>query len=297
MKILVTGANGFLGYYLCRALLSHGYQVVATGRGDCRLPFIGTPNFSYFPMDLVDSNQTRTIVSQAAADFIFHAAAIGKPDDCELNKELATRINTAGTSLLLELATISCTPFCYISTDFVFDGNSGNYKEEDLVNPVNHYGVTKAEAELLVRSYPGVWSIVRTVLVYGRPMTGRSNLLSIVQEKLNAGQPYAVVDDQIRTPTYVEDLVNGLLLLLQKRANGIYHLCGEEVLTPYQMALQAANYLGLDPAFLIRTNSNAFKQPARRPLITGLIIDKSKQELGFQPRSFLQGLQATFSSS
>ncbi|MBM3413812.1 MAG: SDR family oxidoreductase [Bacteroidetes bacterium] len=294
MKILVTGANGFLGYYLCNALLTRGYLVVATGRGDCRLPYLGRPGFSYVSMDLVDHDQTRTVVHQIAPDFIFHAAAIGKPDDCELNKELATKINTAGSALLLALAAKSVTPFCYISTDFVFDGKAGNYVEEDLVNPVNHYGFTKAQAEKLVTMYAGDWSIVRTVLVYGRPMTGRSNLLSIVQEKLSRGQTYAVVDDQIRTPTYVEDLVNGLLLILEKRATGIYHLSGEEVLTPYQMAVETANYLVLDPTLLIRTTSAAFKQPAIRPLITGLDINKSKRELGFKPRRFAAGLQATF---
>jgi len=294
MKILVTGANGFLGYYLCNVLLERGYLVVATGRGDCRLPYLGRPGFTYVPMDLVDHDHTRTVVSQIAPDFIFHAAAIGKPDDCELNKELATKTNTAGTALLLELAAISVTPFCYISTDFIFDGEAGNYVEEDLLNPVNHYGVTKAAAEKLVTNYQGDWSIVRTVLVYGRPMTGRSNLLSIVQEKLAQGQTYAVVDDQIRTPTYVEDLVEGLLLILEKRATGIFHLSGEEVLTPYQMAIETANFLRLNATLLIRTSSAAFKQPARRPLITRLDINKAKRELGFTPRSFAAGLQATF---
>ena len=297
MKILVTGANGFLGNYLCHALLLKGYQVIATGRGACRLAFSANPNFTFYTMDLIDLNQTRTVVSQSNPDFIFHAAAIGKPDDCELNKELASAINTMGTLQLLELAGIAAIPFCYISTDFVFNGDAGNYREEDCVSPVNHYGVTKAEAELLVRSYASEWSIVRTVLVYGSPMTGRSNLLSIVQEKLAAGQPYAVVDDQVRTPTYVEDLVAGLLLILEKRATGIYHLCGEEVLTPFQMATKTAIYLGLDPGLIIRTNSAAFKQPARRPLVTGLVIEKAKRELGFLPRSFEEGLQATFSSS
>ena len=258
MKILVTGANGFLGYYLCKQLLLQGYNVLATGRGECRLPFTASSSFSYFSMDLADIDQTRTVVSQYNFDFIFHAAAIGKPDD------------------------------------FVFDGKEGNYAEDVLVNPINHYGVTKAQAELLVRAYPGDWSIVRTVLVYGRPMTGRSNLLSIVQEKLTQGQTYSVVDDQIRTPTYIEDLVAGLLLIMEKQALGIYHLCGEEILTPFEMAVKTAKFLGLNHELLIRASSASLQQLAQRPLITGLRIDKAKEELGFMPRSFEQGLMDTF---
>jgi len=294
MKILVTGANGFLGYYLCKQLLLQGYKVLATGRGECRLPFTSSPSFNYISMDLADIDQTRTVVSQLNFDFIFHAAAIGKPDDCELDKTRATAINADGTGMLLELIAKTKTPVCYISTDFVFDGKEGNYAEDVLVNPINHYGVTKAQAELLVRAYPGDWSIVRTVLVYGRPMTGRSNLLSIVQEKLTQGQTYTVVDDQIRTPTYVEDLVAGLLLLLEKRALGIYNLCGEEILTPFEMAVKTAKFLGLNHELLIRTSSASLQQLAQRPLVTGLKIDKAKEELGFMPRSFEQGLMDTF---
>ncbi|MEY3947447.1 MAG: hypothetical protein RL512_258 [Bacteroidota bacterium] len=294
MKILVTGANGFLGYYLCKQLLLQGYKVLATGRGECRLPFTSSPSFNYISMDLADIDQTRTVVSQLNFDFIFHAAAIGKPDDCELDKTRATAINADGTGMLLELIAKTKTPVCYISTDFVFDGKEGNYAEDVLVNPINHYGVTKAQAELLVRAYPGDWSIVRTVLVYGRPMTGRSNLLSIVQEKLTQGQTYSVVDDQIRTPTYVEDLVAGLLLLLEKRALGVYNLCGEEILTPFEMAVKTAKYLGLNHELLIRTSSASLQQLAQRPLVTGLKIDKAKEELGFMPRSFEQGLMDTF---
>jgi len=294
MKILVTGANGFLGYYLCKQLLSQGYNVLATGRGECRLPFTASSSFSYFSMDLADIDQTRTVVSQYNFDFIFHAAAIGKPDDCELDKTRATAINADGTGMLLELIAKTKTPVCYISTDFVFDGKEGNYAEDVLVNPINHYGATKAQAELLVRAYPCDWSIVRTVLVYGRPMTGRSNLLSIVQEKLTQGQTYTVVDDQIRTPTYVEDLVAGLLLLLEKRALGIYNLCGEEILTPFEMAVKTAKFLGLNHELLIRTSSASLQQLAQRPLVTGLKIDKAKEELGFMPRSFEQGLMGTF---
>ena len=294
MKILVTGANGFLGYYLCKQLLLQGYKVLATGRGECRLPFTASSSFSYFSMDLADIDQTRTVVSQYNFDFIFHAAAIGKPDDCELDKTRATAVNAEGTGMLLELISKTKTPVCYISTDFVFDGKEGNYAEDVLVNPINHYGVTKAQAELLVRAYPGDWSIVRTVLVYGRPMTGRSNLLSIVQEKLTQGQTYSVVDDQIRTPTYIEDLVAGLLLIMEKQALGIYHLCGEEILTPFEMAVKTAKFLGLNHELLIRASSASLQQLAQRPLITGLRIDKAKEELGFMPRSFEQGLMDTF---
>ena len=87
MKVLVTGANGFLGFYLCKKLLDIGHEVVATSRGNCRLPFNGTIGFSYLPLDLASEDQSSTIIRQVSPDYIIHAAAMGKPDECEEKKE------------------------------------------------------------------------------------------------------------------------------------------------------------------------------------------------------------------
>jgi dTDP-4-dehydrorhamnose reductase len=294
MKLLVTGANGFLGYYLCELLLQKGFQVLATGRGPCRLPFLSLESFSYSSMELTEEDQIRTVVSAFNPNYIVHAGAIGKPDVCELNPLVATAINTTGTSYLLSVAKEVGAGVCYVSTDFVFDGVEGNYHENSPRNPVNHYGQTKLEAELLVEQFSGNWSIVRTVLVYGMPRTGRENLLSIVRNKLLKGETYQVVNDQIRTPTYVGDLAIGISKIIEQDQQGIFHLCGEEVLTPYEMAIQTAKYFKLDNSLLIKTSSSNFIQPAKRPLITGLDISKAKQVLGFSPVDFETGLKLTF---
>ena len=294
MKLLVTGANGFLGHYLCELLLRQGHEVVATGRGTCRLPFFMVNNFSYASMELTNEFEIRTVVSTHRPDFIIHAGAIGKPDECELNKEKASHINTMGTAYLLKVAKEIGASFCYVSTDFVFDGINGNYTEDAPRHPVNHYGQTKLEAELLVEQFSGNWSIVRTVLVYGLPMTGRDNLLTIVRDKLLKGETYQVVDDQVRTPTYVGDLAEGILKIIDRRQNGVFHLCGEEVLTPFDMATRAAKFLKLDSSLLIKTTSASFVQPAKRPLVTGLNITKAKTLLEFRPVNFERGLALTF---
>lgn len=294
MKILITGANGFLGYYLCDLLTNAGLYVMGTSRGSCRLPFLSRDRFVYESLDFTDQRQTALIVARIAPDYIIHAGAMGKPDDCALQPVLASRINVEGTSHLLDAARSVNAKFCYISTDFVFDGVHGNYTEEAERHPINHYGETKLQAERLVEESGLDWSIVRTVLVYGRPMTGRSNLLSIVQEKLRQGENYHVVDDQIRTPTYVEDLARGIFQIINRSAKGYFHLSGLDVLTPYDMAMKAAVYLNLDSSLIVRTHTAAFQQPALRPLKTGLCILKAQRELDFSPVSFDEGLQLTF---
>ncbi|MFM8711378.1 MAG: SDR family oxidoreductase [Sphingomonadales bacterium] len=294
MKILLTGANGFLGYYLCDLLTNAGLDVLATSRGLCRLPFAARHHFSYVSLDFTDRERTLQVVAAHAPDWIVHAGAMGKPDDCVTQPALATHINVTGTRHLIEAAQQCQSKFCYVSTDFVFDGVEGNYTEDAARKPVNHYGQTKLEAEELVERSSLRWAIVRTVLVYGRPMTGRSNLLSIVKEKLSQGQTYQVVDDQIRTPTYVGDLAEGIHRIITRSATGVFHISGQEVLTPYDMATRAAAYLQMDTSLIVRTHTASFQQPAQRPLKTGLCIDKAKRELAFSPHSFEEGLRLTF---
>lgn len=294
MKVLITGANGFLGYYLVKQLLQKEYEVVATGRGSSRLPFNDEAGFSYYEMDFTDPLVVSNVFEKLKPEIVIHAGAISKPDECELNQPEAYKINVESTITLLKNAAKYKSFFLFVSTDFIFDGESGMYKEDDLPSPVNFYGKTKADAEEAVKKYEYGWSIVRTVLVYGKPVSGRSNILTIVKDKLEKGEMYNVVDDQVRTPTYVEDLASGIVSIIDKKAEGIYHLAGKDILTPYQMAVKAANHLGLDDSLIKRVTAADFSQPAKRPHRTGFVIDKAIAELGFSPVSFEEGLKKTF---
>ena len=294
MKILITGANGFLGYYLTKQLLEKGHHAIATGKGDCRLPFNNLEGFEYTAMDFTDPFAVHDTFEKYKPDIVIHAGAISKPDDCELQQWQAYTTNVEGTVTLLINAAEQKSFFIFVSTDFVFDGKKGMYAEEDELAPVNFYGKTKAEAEEAVKEYEHGWAIARTVLVYGKPLAGRSNILSIVKEKLERGEEYSVVDDQVRTPTYVEDLAAGIIAIAEKKANGIYHLSGTDILTPYQMASMAADYLGLNKSLLKKVTAADFSQSAVRPLKTGFIIDKAKTQLEYKPISFKDGLIKTF---
>lgn len=294
MKVLITGANGFLGYYLTAQLLQQGIEVIATGKGNNRLPYTGDQHFKYAGMDFTDPYAVHDVFSLHQPDAVVHAGAMSKPDDCELQQWQAYVTNTEATLTLLANASEHKAFFVFISTDFVFDGERGMYNENDVPSPVNFYGKTKLEAEEAVKEYEEDWAIVRTVLVYGKPITGRANILSIVKEKLEKGEMYKVVNDQVRTPTYVEDLAAGIVSVLKKKATGIFHLSGEEVLTPYQMAVQTAEYLQLPSGLLQKVTEADFFQPAKRPLKTGFVIEKAKRLLNYQPHSFAEGLRKTF---
>jgi dTDP-4-dehydrorhamnose reductase len=294
MRVLITGANGFLGYSLSALLLQKGITVIATGNGPCRLPFEDWRHFSYLQLDITNPVELHQQIKTAGADIIVHAAAMSKPDECELNREKAFAVNVKATAGLLEAAALQKAYFLFLSTDFIFDGVAGMYHEEDEPGPVNYYGQTKLEAELLTRQYPFDYSIARTVLVYGNNRSGRKNILDMVKEKLEKGETFKVVDDQLRTPTFIEDLSIGIWQMIDQRAKGIFHLSGEEQMTPYEMAVRTANFLGYDTNFLQRVNAATFIEPAKRPLKTGFIITKAKKELGYQPVPFEKGLIETF---
>jgi len=295
MNVLITGANGFLGYYLTKKLLSKGYVVIATGKGDCRLPFLRGTNFFYESMDFTDPYAVHDVFEKHQPKIVVHGGAMSKPDDCELNQWQAYLVNVEGTVTTLMNAAEQKSFFLFVSTDFIFDGEKGMYTEDDDPSPVNYYGKTKLEAEELVRDYEFGWAIVRTVMVYGKPILSRSNILSIVKEKLENGEEYKVVDDQLRTPTYVEDLAGGITLIIERQAGGVYHLSGKDVMTPYQMAQKTAEYLGLDKDLIKRVTAADFSQAAKRPPKTGFNISKARMELGYDPVSFEQGISKMFS--
>jgi dTDP-4-dehydrorhamnose reductase len=294
MNILLTGANGFLGHYLVQQLLAKNFSVIATGKGECRLPFKGQKNFVYLPMDFTDPFSIHDVFEKTKPGVVIHAGAMGKPDECEMNQMKAYMINVEGTVHLLTNADELKSLFVLISTDFVFAGDKETYDETDAPGPVNYYGRTKLEAEQAVQDYAHDYAIVRTVLVYGKNHTGRTNILTLVKEKLEKGEEYKVVDDQLRTPTYVEDLARGISAVVEKRATGIYHLSGKDILTPCQMAIKAAEHLKLDKSLIKKVTAADFSQPAKRPPRTVFTIDKARKELDYEPVSFEDGLKKTF---
>jgi len=296
MKILLTGANGFLGHYLTGQLLQKGYEVIATGKGECRLPFKDHKNFRYISMDFTEPFEVHDVFEKYTPEVVVHAGALSRVDECEKNQWEAYKANVEGTITMLINAEAQRSFFIFISTDFIFDGAKGMYKEEDDPGPVNFYGKTKREAEEAVMEYEHDWAIVRTILVYGDPLSGKDNILTNTRKKLEKGEEYKVVSDQLRTPTYVEDLASAIVSVIERKATGIYHIGGAEIVSPYQMACAVADHLKLDRSLIKEATEANFSQPAKRPLKTGFNIDKAKKKLGYSPISFSEGLQKTFAS-
>jgi len=295
MKVAITGTNGLLGQHLVRLVLEAGHIVVAIGKGKDRTLFSGQLNYVYHDVDITDKFALSAALQTERPDTFVHSAAITQVDDCELDQTKCEMVNVQGTMHSLVAAETCCNHFIFVSTDFVFDGGVGNYAEEDPAKPISFYGQTKLDAELLVKESEIPWAIVRTCLVYGNSLSGtRSNIISWVKESLEGGKPIKVVSDQVRTPTYVEDLAKGILLIIEKKARGTYHISGKDVLTPYDMAMRVASFFGLDNQLIEKVDANVFTQAAKRPPITGFNIEKARKELDYEPITFEEGLVKMF---
>jgi len=288
MKVLITGANGLLGQKLVQ-LLSSRTEVVATSRGPCRFEL--PPGSSYHSMDITNEDQVSSVINQLQPQAVIHTAAMTQVDQCEQDQESCLSVNVEGTRNVAEAAESISAYLIHLSTDFIFDGQSGPYNEEASPAPVNFYGECKLRAEKIVQDISQGSAIIRTILVYGwLPNMSRPNIILWVKESLEQNKTIQLVDDQWRTPTLVEDLAQGCWLVLEKHARGVYHVAGSDFITPYQMALQTAEYFDLDKELIKKTDSSMFTQPAKRPLITGFEITKAASELGYKPHTFAEGI-------
>lgn len=289
MKVLVTGTNGLLGQKLV-ALLSQDLNItlIATGRGPNRNL---SGSYVYFRCDLTVEGEVATLFRIHRPDAVVHCAAMTQVDECELKQEECFQANVSATKYIIRGCESSGAFLLFVSTDFVFDGADGPYTEEDLPNPISFYGESKFNAEEAVKASNLEWAIVRTVLVYGVAHDmSRNNIVLWVKNNLEQFKRIKVVNDQWRTPTLAEDLAEGCFRVILNREQGIFHLSGEEMMTPFELATRTADFFQLDKTLISAVDATVFKQPGRRPPKTGFNISRAKRQLGFQPRSFSEGL-------
>ncbi|SHK37009.1 SDR family oxidoreductase [Hymenobacter psychrotolerans] len=291
MRILVTGTNGLLGQKLVALLREQpGVHVVATSRGPNKLAAL-YPDVRFVQLDVSRQEEVERVLAQEAPTHLIHTAAMTNADECELKREECWLHNVTAVRHVVAACEAHRVHLTHLSTDFVFSGEQGPLDEQAEPAPINFYGESKAAAEKIVQAARTPWVIVRTVLVYGTAHEyARTNIVLWVRDSLRAGQSIRVVSDQYRTPTLAEDLAQGCWLVAQQNATGIYHISSDEVLTPYQMALQVAAHFQLDASLIAEVDASTFSQPARRPLRTGFVISKARQELGYRPHTFAEGI-------
>lgn len=291
MRILITGSNGLLGQKLVSALRGEpSVDLLATSRGSDRSPDpLGS---RYHTLDITVKDGVDAVFDDFRPGVVIHTAAMTNVDACELDPVGCRLQNVTATEHLVRAAERHGSHFTHLSTDFIFDGLQGPYREEDTPAPLSIYGHSKLDAErIVIASGLARWAIARTIIVYGiAEGLSRSNVVLWAKAALEKGQPIQVVDDQWRMPTLAEDLADGCIRIAKQGATGIYHLSGPDGMSILELVRRVGVFFGLDTSVVSPVKSDTLAQPAKRPPKTGFVLDKARHDLGYAPHGFEAGL-------
>lgn len=291
MKVLVTGAGGLLGREVWESF-GVNHQMMALGRH--QPAWVSTKE--WIETDLSDAPKTYSAVTRINPDLVVHCAAYNNVDESETNPALAYQ----GNALAVRNLALACqrfdTAMMYVSTDYVFDGESApdeGYREFDVSNPISRYGESKRWGELFVQQLLNKFFIVRTSWLFG---PGRQTWVDRIVELAREGSPINAVKDMISAPTYTPDLANAMKALAESQHFGVYHLTNTGFCNRVELAKEVlrlhklGSYSGLKEYL-----QKDLKLPARRPAFSGL-ANLAWTLDGFKPlRPWKQALMDHFS--
>lgn len=284
-RLLVTGISGLLGS-----------NIALIGRNWSNFKIFGTFNSTpvtlgkkSLKMELRNEQEVTRILKKVNPDVIIHTAAVTDVDKCEENKKIARAVNVEGTERIVNYAQKTDTKVVYISTDYVFDGETGQYTENDEVNPVDYYGQTKLDGEKIVSTLEG-YLICRISVLYGFESTDTLNFATWILRELRNENTVNLIDDQYVTPTLASNAGRAIKFLLEETKKGVYHISGRECVNRYDFGVKLAEVFDLDTQLIHRAKMRQMNWTAARPKYSCLNTDKIKK-LDFEPMNVMEGLK------
>ncbi|MDC0173871.1 dTDP-4-dehydrorhamnose reductase [Nitrosopumilus sp.] len=276
MKFLVTGSAGLIGNQLVHDLEKSGEQVYSCYNS--AKPFFGIP----IHLNLFDLEGIHKIFKKIQPDIIIHSAALTDVEKCEVEPKLANLLNIKATEVIAQEVEKINSYLMYISTDYVFDGKQGLYKETDLTNPLNNYGLTKLSGEKIIQEKTSRWSIIRTSTPFGEHPS-KKTFPSWVYENLKINKKINVVENQLTSPTYVPNLSKMILEIITRNLEGFFHLAGSTRISRFEFAKLFAKKLNLDFSMLNPVKIDTMLWNATRPLDSSLDMSKINSILTTKP--------------
>lgn len=287
LRILVFGAAGMLGQKTVEFFVKNSANLVLASGMEKDYPIFG---IDYQKCDITKRDEVKKITSGFLPDIIVNCAAFTNVDLCETEREMAWRVNVSAVEYISEAARTLDAHFIHISTDYVFDGIKGQYIESDIPKPLGYYGRTKLASENALRISGSINTILRTNVLYGFVPGSRPDFVRWLVKSLREGTPVRIVTDQINNPNYIDDLVQAISKVAEFRKTGLYHIGGKEFLSRYDFTMRIIDFFGLDKSLVTPLLTEDLKQPAKRPLNSGLITLKAESELGYKPHTLEETL-------
>ena len=281
-RIAITGCAGYIGRNLGIYLQKKGYSVCGI---DNRLsPTSGLPPDGLHQADITNPEEIQSVLSMILPDIVVHTAGLSDLKKCESSHELALRTNVEGTRNIVNwIRDMAQKPrLLFMSSDYVFDGERGDYREDDVPNPQTFYGMTKLTSENDISSSLDDYIICRSAGVYGRG----GNFFKFVSESIAEGREIEVFRDVQSTPTYIDYLLDCLGRLIEQDFRGVIHVAGRERVSRYEFALAVAEVLG---------RSTAHVRPVRQP--PGGLISKDSSLNSEYVRKLLGNYSPTIEKS
>jgi len=270
--ILITGAYGQLGD-ACAKHLKNDFKLILSGI---------SPANSGVNLDITSKNSIEKVLLETNPDVILNLAALTDVDGCELDPEKAKNVNINGVK---NLCRDFNGHFIQISTDYVFNGESGPYSEDDEANPKSVYGKTKLSADnWLLDNYPKL-TIIRTNVLYSYTNRTKASFLKWVVESLDSKQKIKVVNDQWNNPTWTESLSAVIYKIIDNQLFDLYHYGDRDILNRFEFSILISKVFDLDSSLIMPITSDQLNQIAPRPRKSGLYTKKIESKLGIIPQS------------
>ena len=286
LRLLITGASGLYGSKLAHLAQTKGHQVFSVYNQ--HKAAYGKP----VQLEVSDREQVEKTFIELSPEVVVHAASLTDVDRCELNRNMAWKTNVEGTKNIVAAANAANASLMHISTDYVFNGETGQYKETDSPNPINYYGVTKLKAEEEVKSTANTYCIVRPSVIYGAtPAAGKVNFALWLLNNIKKGEKVKALVDQWNSPTLNTSLALMTLEIVERKLTGIFHLSGATRISRYDFARQVAQKFNADSSLIVPTLAKDFLWVAPRPRDSSLDTSKAQRILKNKPLTIEYALQ------
>jgi dTDP-4-dehydrorhamnose reductase len=285
VKVLVTGASGLLGTKLAQLAQESGHNV-ESAYGE-HAPQFGKP----IRLDITSETDVLEHVSRSKPDVVFNTASVTNVDLCEQQPDLAMRVNGEAVGIIARACREYDAFLIHVSTDYVFEGKRGLYREGDKPAPINVYGRSKLLGEEQLEHNTPNYLLARTSVLYGWGRQHRPNFATWLIGKLKAGENVRIVSDQFASPTFNTHLARMLLEAAERRLNGIIHMAGATRINRFDFSLELARAFRFDQALITQTDANPTSWSALRPRDSSLDVSKATTMLSAKPISVEEALQ------
>ena len=293
-RLLIIGSTGLVGSKVAYLAQKHGFEAYNTHNART------SPLPNSVQLNITNRNETLSLVKRVHPEAIVNTAALHNVDYCESHHEEATKVNVEGVRNLADAARETGSRLIHLSTDYVFDGNSGHYSEIDTPHPLHFYAETKLEAEKIASELPS-YAVARPSVIYGwnsleatgvPSSSGKTiNFAMFAIDKLKRKETVKAVRDQYGSPTFADNLAEALLRLARYPGNGVFHTAGKSCMSRYEFAIKLADIFGYPTRLVEPVYTSDFKQLAQRPKNSCLRVEKAERDLNIRFLTAEEGIR------